>query len=245
MFTYNNKYYIEIKNRIILLLITWVSLLVACYHFKEPLLFSFIDSNKYYDSFKNAPYFIFTNVDEIFYVYLHLIIFITNQITGLILLYHILMFLTLGLYYSEYLKLRSAITWFIVTWLCSVILLKMFIVPFSWSFFLSFQTTNDYLQPASFFFEARIIEYFNYFTNFYYASVVNCQLLTLSMVFLNKISEKAKAIKTFRKLFYLIFVIFSTIITPPDVISQIVMSLSLIFVYELLLFIRCIKKSIR
>jgi len=154
------------------------------------------------------------------------------------------MFLTLGLYYSEYLKLKSVITGFIITWLCSVILLKTFIVPFSWSFFLSFQTTDSYLQPASFFFEARIVEYFNYFTNFYYASLVNCQLLTLSMVFLNKISEKTRAIKTFRKLFYLIFVIFSTIITPPDVVSQVAMSLSLIFVYELLLFIRYVRKSI-
>ena len=77
MFPYYN-YYLEIKNRIILLLFTWLSLLVICYHFKEPLLFTFIDSNKYYNT---VPYFIFTNVDEIFYVYLRLIFFVANQIT--------------------------------------------------------------------------------------------------------------------------------------------------------------------
>ena len=244
MFAYN-KYYIEIKNRIILLLFTWVSLLTVCYYLKEPLLFTFIDSNKYYKNFTTASYFIFTNVDEIFYVYLHLVVFITNQVAGLMLLYHILMFLSLGLYYSEYAKLKSIITVFLVTWLFSVILLKTFVVPFSWSFFLSFQKTNTYLQPASFFFEARIVEYLDYFTNFYYVCVINCQLLALSILILNKISEKAEAIKTFRKLFYLMFVVFSTIVTPPDVITQVIMSLSLILIYELLLFVRCVTKLIR
>jgi len=235
------KYYLEIKNRIILLLFTWASLLTVCYCFKEPLLFTFIDSNKYYNNLNDAPYFIFTNVDEIFYVYLHLVIFIANQITGLMVLYHSLMFLTLGLYYSESLQLKSVVKIFIITWLCSIVLLKKFVVPFSWSFFLSFQETNSHLQPASFFFEARIFEYFNYFTNFYYICVINCQLLALSILFLDNISEKVGTIKTFRKLFYLIFIVFSTITTPPDIFSQIIMSFGLIIIYELLIFFKYIK----
>lgn len=231
-------YYLEIKNRILLLLFTWASLLVVCYHFKEPLLFIFIDSNKYYN---NVPYFIFTNVDEIFYVYLRLIFFVANQITVITALYHGLTFLTLGLYYSEYTQLKSILKIFIITWLCSIVLLKKVVVPFSWSFFLSFQETNKNFQPASFFFEARILEYFNYFTNFYYICVVNCQLLALSILFLNNISEKIGTIKTFRKLFYLVFILFSTITTPPDIFSQIIMSSSLIIIYELLIFLKYAK----
>ena len=232
------SYYIEIKNRILLLLFTWASLLIVCYYFKEPLLFTFINSNKYYN---NVPYFIFTNVDEIFYVYLRLVFFIANQLTFIALLYHALLFLALGLYHSEYSKLKSTLKIFIITWFCSIILLKKVVVPFSWLFFLSFQEANNYLQPASFFFEARILEYFEYFINFYYICVANCQLLTLSILFLNNISEKAGTIKTFRKLFYLVFILFSTITTPPDVFSQIIMSSSLILVYELLVFFKYLK----
>jgi len=231
-------YYLEIKNRILLLLFTWASLLMVCYHFKEPLLFIFIDSNKYYN---NVPYFIFTNVDEIFYVYLHLVFFIANQITLMIALYHSLIFLALGLYHSEYIQLKSILKIFIITWLCSIVLLKKIVVPFSWSFFLSFQETNNHLQPASFFFEARILEYFNYFTNFYYICLANCQLLTLSILFLNNMSKKIGTIKRFRKLFYLVFILFSTITTPPDIFSQIIMSFSLILIYELLIFLKYIK----
>ena len=231
-------YYLEIKNRILLLLFTWTSLLIVCYHFKEPLLFTFINSNKYYN---NVPYFIFTNVDEIFYVYLRLVFFIANQFTFLLLLYHILIFLALGLYNSEYSKLKSVFKIFIITWFCSTILLKKIIIPFSWLFFLSFQNASEYLQPASFFFEARIVEYFEYFINFYYICLANCQLLALSILFLNNISEKAGTIKTFRKLFYLVFILFSTITTPPDIFSQVIMSSSLILIYELLVFLKYMK----
>lgn len=155
--------------------------------------------------------------------------------------YHSLMFLTLSLYYSEYIQLKLISKIFIFTWSCSVVLLTKLVVPFTWSFFLSFQETNSYLQPTSFFFEAKIIEYFTYFTNFYYICVANCQLLIISILFLNSVSEKLKTIKTFRKLFYLLFILFSTITTPPDIFSQIVMSSSLIFVYEFLIFAKYIK----
>ena len=156
-------------------------------------------------------------------------------------LYHGLMFFTLGLYSSEYKQLKSILKIFVITWLCSIVLLKKVVVPFSWSFFLSFQETNNHFQPASFFFEARILEYFDYFTNFYYICLANCQLLALSILFLNNMSEKIGTIKTFRKLFYLVFILFSTITTPPDIFSQIFMSLNLIMIYELLIFIKYIK----
>lgn len=235
------KYYLEIKNRIVLLIFTWSSLLIVCYYFKEPLLFIFISSNTYYSEPGSSPYFIFTDVGEVFYVYLHLVFFVANQLTALMIFYHSLMFLALGLYSNEYLHLRTIFKIFIIAWLCSVILLKEFVVPFSWSFFLSFQETNEILQPASFFFEARIIEYLNYFTSLYYICLVNCQILALLTLLLNNLSEKVETIKTFRKLFYFIFIIFSTITTPPDVASQILMSLSLIMIYELLVFIKYLK----
>lgn len=232
------KYYLEIKNRILLIIFTWTSLIIVCYYFKEPLLFVFINSNKYYIKLNTIPYFIFTDVGEIFYVYLYLVFFITNQMTTLILFYHSLMFLALGLYQSEYIQLRILFKVFIFTWVCSVIFLKEFVVPFSWSFFLSFQETNETLQPVSFFFEARISEYMTYFKNLYYICLINCQIFAILIFLLNNISNAIGTIKTFRKLFYFIFIIFSTLTTPPDIISQIFMSCSLIIIYELLIFLK-------
>lgn len=239
--TFYYKYYLEIKNRLLLTFFTWTSVLITCYYFKEPLLFIFVNSNKYYYKLDYTPYFIFIDVSEIFYVYLQLIFFIANQIVILIMFYHILMFLTLGLYNSEYVQLRFIFQIYLITWLCSILLLKEFIIPFSWSFFMSFQEANNDLQPASFFFEARIVEYLNYFINLYYLCLLNCQALALITLILNAISDKSGTIKTFRKLFYFVFIIFSTLTTPPDVASQIVMSFSLITIYEFLVFFKCFK----
>jgi Sec-independent protein secretion pathway component TatC len=151
------------------------------------------------------------------------------------------MFVTLGLYHSEYIQLQSAFITFTVTWLCSIILLIEFVVPFSWSFFLSFQGANENLKPISFFFEARIIEYLDYCTNLYYICLANCQIFALLTLILNYFSNSIGATKIFRKLFYFIFIIFSTITTPPDITSQIIMSFSLIILYELLIFLKYLK----
>ena len=235
------KYYLEIKNRILLVVTTWLSILLVCYYFKEPLLFTFVSSNKYHTDLSVVPYFIFTDVSEVFYVYLDLVLFITNQLTILMLFYHSLMFITLGLYQSEYIQFQSAFKVFIVTWLLSLILLKEVVVPFSWSFFLSFQHTSEVSQPVSFFFEARISEYLIYFKNLYYVCLINCQVFALLTFLLKNISDTSGTIKTFRKLFYFVFIIFSTLTTPPDIFSQVFMSCILIMIYELLIFLKYFK----
>jgi Sec-independent protein secretion pathway component TatC len=49
-------------------------------------------------------------------------------------------------------------------------------------------------------------------------------------------------IKAFRKIFHYFFLIFSTLITPPDIFSQLSISLCLTFNYEILVFYFIFKK---
>lgn len=235
------QYYLEIKNRLILLFFTWIFSLTICYINKEALLFILINSTNSSEMCYVKPYFIFTNVTEVFQVYLELIIFLSNQIVLIMIGYHIIMFLSLGLYKFEFIKLKFSYKVFLISWFFSILLLYKFIIPFSWSFFLSFQENPNRIQPTHLFFEAKIANYLNYFVNLYYICFINCQFLAILIFFLINISEKLKKIKTFRKLFYLTFVIFSTIITPPDIISQIFMSLFLIANYEMILLIKYLK----
>ena len=233
-----HKYYLELKNRFFLLLFTWVSSLIICYLYKETILFLLINSSNYLNLLTTKPYFIFTSVSEIFYVYIDLIFFITNQTVIIMFFYHILIFLALGLYQFEFIKLRVTFQFFLLSWLFSVILLHKFVIPYSWSFFLSFQENDNNLQCVSFFFEAKIVEYLSFFINLYYICLINCQFLAVVTLLLTNLSGKLNKIKTFRKLFYFMFVIFSTLTTPPDVISQIILSVILISIYEFLIFFK-------
>jgi Sec-independent protein secretion pathway component TatC len=135
---YLYTYYLEIKNRIFLSLICWISVSIVCYFYKETLLFLFISFSNYGVLADSKPYFIFTDVTEIFSVYAQLIFFISNQILFIKLSYHILMFLSLGLYKFEYTNLKFVLKYFKFL-VISIFLLNKILMPLSWSFFLSFQ----------------------------------------------------------------------------------------------------------
>jgi len=237
------KYYKEIKNRFILIFCTWIFCLSTCYHYKEPILFLVINSSSLFLNSNEKPYFIFTNITEVFYVYLELVLFISNQVLTIMLIYQILMFLSFGLYQFELKKLKFLFQIFMLAWISSSFLLFSFVVPLTWKFFLSFQGNSINNHLVSFFFEAKLNEYLHYFISLYYVCLINCQFLVLLLIILNSVNNKLKKTKTFRKLFYLIFIIFSTVVTPPDVFSQICISGILIIIYECVVLAKAIKTS--
>lgn len=238
MLTSYYKYYREIKNRFILTALCWGFSFSVCYINKDILLFTITESNVNFSTTDQGNYFIFTNVTEVLGVYMELAIFLSNQIILIIVLYHFFMFISLGLYHFEFIKLKKAFQIFLLTWLLSSIFLYTLLVPLSWNFFLSFQSAGETITQLPLFFEAKLNEYLTYFINLYYISLLNAQFLTIMITFLTSISDRLKEIRTFRKLFYFIFIIFSTLITPPDVFSQAILSLSLIIFYEVLLFLK-------
>jgi sec-independent protein translocase protein TatC len=228
-------YYLEIKNRLFLSFLTWVFAGITCYFYKEILLFLFVNSSMKITNIHT--YFIFTNVTEIFSVYLQLVFFISNQILLINVCYHLLMFLSPGLYKLEYSNLKFLFNITIFSWITSVILLNKLLLPLSWNFFISFQEQTG-IKTFSLFFEAKINEYLDYYIGLYYVCLLNCQFITFLTLFINSLSKNLESIKEFRKIFYYVFVIFSTLITPPDIISQLFVSFSLIAVYELLIFLK-------
>ena len=79
-------YFSELKNRIILLILCWLSSFCTCYSYKEILLFLFIKPSLNLTSKFNKIYFISTNITEIFNTYINLAIFISNQIVFVLLI---------------------------------------------------------------------------------------------------------------------------------------------------------------
>ena len=236
---YYYKYYLELKNRFLLILSCWVFTTLICYFYKDSLLFFLINFNEINEC--NKPYFIFTDISEVFYVYLNIIFFISNQIGLGLALYHLFVFLMLGLYKNELTKVKLLFKTFLITWALSAMLFYKFLIPLSWEFFLTFQQNETPSQPIPLFFEAKLFDFLIYFTNFYNICFFSCQFLIIVLFFLNNIVNKKKQVKTFRKIFYVVFLLFSTIITPPDVFSQIIITLYLIISYEMITFLNYLK----
>ena len=232
------NYQLEIKNRLILLFLGWLSTVLVSYTFKETLLF-IITLQK----INNKFYFIFTNVTEVFSAYTALIIFIGNQILILYLCYHTIIFVTLGLYKSEYKNLIFLLKICFFLFFFSITIFNKILFFSSWNFFLSFQNFLN-LKSLTLHFEAKLNEYLNFYFKFYYICILYFQTFLLLILFISYMQNQLKIIKYFRRFLYYIFILVSTLLTPPDVFSQIILSSSIIFSYEILVFSVILKKNL-
>lgn len=219
------RYFFELRNKLVLTIVTSISVFVVCYWYKEMLLFLVTQTHLNNDNF----YFIFTDVTELFHTYIELILFLSVQITVWYLIYHTFFFLSTALYMQEFNFLNFVLKSGTFFWLFSSILATYILIPFGWSFFLSFQSQQG------FYFEARISEYFKFYSSVYTLCLVYCQSFTLLFLFLNDIRRNKFYIKKYRKLYYYTFLIFSTVLTPPDLISQLFTTFLMISIYEIVL----------
>jgi sec-independent protein translocase protein TatC len=228
------KYFLEIRNRIFLLLYGWIFTAIISYFYKETLLFLLIKPNFFL--INPVPiYFIFTSITEILSTYLKLIYFLSNQLFLICFIYHILIFLAPGLYYYEYQLLLKGGIVSLFFFFFSIFMLNIIILPACWNFFLSFQKTIT-SNTVNLYFEAKINEYIKFYINLYYMCNLNCQMFMIIILFLIYIKSDLRLIKKFRKIFYLTFIVFATIITPPDIPTQLIFSSSIIIIYEILVF---------
>lgn len=241
---YYYTYYLEIKYRFLLISLNWIFTTWICYIYKSSLLFFLINStSKLINNYKHL-YFIFTDISEIFYVNLDIIFFVSNQISLTLIIYHLLIFLSLGLYKTELLQFKFIFKTFLFTWLLSALICYTFLIPTSWAFFLSFQQNSIQQQPISLFFEAKLLNFVKYFIQFYNLCFFNCQFLMCLTILLNNYIKTHTQLKFFRKIFYLNFLLFSTIITSPDVFSQITITFFLILIYEIITFLNYFKLNL-
>ena len=219
------KYLLELRNKFILLVLTFFSTLLVCYLYKKVLLFLITQMHL---KDKNL-YFIFTDVTELFSVYFKLVSFFVIQINTWYFFYHFLFFLSPALYIYEFTLLKFCWVSGTILWFLSGLLSAYILVPFGWFFFLSFQSSQGI------YFEARINEYFSFYSNVYFLSLIYCQVFVLMFLFLIDIRLNSCYIKKYRKLYYYVFLLFATFVTPPDLLSQVGTTFSTIIIYEIVL----------
>ena len=235
-----NKHILELKNRILLLIFSWLTTISVCYLFKEIILHAVITSFYIYN-----PYFILTDVAELFKIYLKITLFLSNQIFIIFFLYHSIMFFSSGMYKNELRTMLLIYKFITITIFTSLILNKLFVMPLMTNFFLQFQNILNKTTTIPIFFEAKLKEYINFYISFNILIIINLLgFIILLAIMNNTLYLNYQHIKKIRKLFYFVFLIFSTLIKPPDIISQIILTLILIISYEISLFINIIKITV-
>ena len=198
-----NKHILELKNRLILVTTTWATTISSCYAFKETILYNIILT---FNKFK--PYFILTDITELFNIYFKLTFFISNQFLLLYILYHITMFLSAGLYKKEIKTLKLINIVFLTTVIISINITQFLTIPIITQFFFQFQDIINNSITIPIFFEAKLKEYVDFYITVYVLTVINFLSFAIMLYLIQLLSLNFKNIKKIRKLFYFIFLLF-------------------------------------
>ena len=229
-----SNYFFEIRNRIVLVIFSWSVTVLFAYLNKETLLFLSIKPN--IKLFKETTfYFIATNVTDVFSVYVSLIYLVSFQLTLIYCFYNFYKFIESALYKKESQNLLFFFKTGFTLWIFSLLLLNKLVLPLCWEFFSSFQNSSS--QSINIFLEIRITEYLAFYIMTYYITAFITQCFTLIFLCLGLLKKKLLFIRATRKIFYLIFLGLATVVTPPDVVSQLLLGTIFVLVYELIIVI--------
>jgi sec-independent protein translocase protein TatC len=169
---------------------------------------------------------IFTNLPEAFFVYLKTSFLAGIMAASPVILYEFWKFVAPGLYKKERVVLLPVVL------LCSFFfiggsLFGYFIVfPYGFKFFLGFAT--EFIRPLP-----SMKEYFSFASKLLIAFGMVFELPLILTLFSRLGLISVEFLKKNRKYALLLFFIGSAILTPPDVITQIMMAFPLMVLYEI------------
>ncbi len=168
---------------------------------------------------------IYTGLPEAFFTYLK-VAFLAGVLLAIpVIMYQLWMFVAPGLYDKEK-RLLLPIVFLSSVFFVGGALFGYFVVfPFGFNFFMGF--ASDYVRPLP-----SMKEYLSFSAKLLFAFGIVFEL-PLFVTFLAKLGiVDVQFLKTKRKYAILLFFIFGAILTPPDVITQIMMAAPLMLLYE-------------
>jgi len=187
-------------------------------------------------------YFIITSITELFNVFFNISLFIIKYILYYFVYYHIVSFLALGLYEKEYKYLKKLFMMSLFLWTLSTSLFLSFFLPLTYDFFFDFQQRST--ETLNLFFEPKIEEYFSFILSIYSQSYMGFQLLLIFAIFFEYAKTDLTIIKNLKKFIYIFILLVATLITPPDILSQILFFTFFVVSLEIHLFCKILKENI-
>ena len=181
-----------------------------------------------------ARRFIFTELTEVFYTYIKISCFTGLYIALPFIIYNIYAFLGPGLYHNEKKKLVMYCLFGTLCYLLGSIFAYYIIMPWAWHFFIGFENNVMHSLSGSMpiILETKIDHYISLSIQFILAFAISFQIPLLLLIFLDLQVITLTALGTYRKYIVLMIFIFSAIVTPPDIYTQICLAIPMILLYE-------------
>jgi sec-independent protein translocase protein TatC len=226
-----SEHFTELKKRTIYVLTFFLCSFAISYLFSENI-YAFLlkPLANYYSDNNQHGSIIYTSLTEAFFTYLKISAITATFFTVPFFTIQLFSFIAPALNSGE----RKVIIFFLISipilFFCGAFVAYYFVFPSAWKFFLSFE--NSLLDNMSIKLEARISEYLNLSSQIILAFGLAFQMPVI-LTLLNRVGLLSLQwlCKQRRLAIVLIFII-AAIITPPDVLSQLILASIMILLYE-------------
>lgn len=181
----------------------------------------------------NFPHFITTNLPEVFFCFIKLSFFLGFYFSFPIVLLQSWFFLSPALYRYEHRVVKNFLTLSICLFMIGSFSVYKIVLPYCWTFFSGFEL-NYVNSGVNLQLETRLREYLDFFIQLLYSLNITINFCLFFSIFLFRFP--ISTLTKLRKIIYFLCFIVATIITPPDIISQIFIGAILATLYEFFLF---------
>ncbi|HDI59129.1 MAG TPA: twin-arginine translocase subunit TatC [Desulfobacteraceae bacterium] len=214
----------ELRHRLIVCFVAVGIGFAVCYAFKERL-FEFLAA-PLIGAMQEGDKLVFTGLPEAFFTYLKIAFLAGCVLASPVIIYQFWMFVAPGLYRRERRVLGPIVGLSILFFVGGGVFGYLVVFPLGFQFFLSFATETIRPLPA-------MKEYLGFATKLLIAFGLAFEL-PLVITFMARLGlVSVDFLKKNRRYALLLFFVAAAILTPPDVVSQILMALPLMLLYEL------------
>jgi sec-independent protein translocase protein TatC len=225
----------ELRNCLIVCLIAVGIGFCVSYGFSDKIFL--ILSRPLRDLLPEGSTFIFTEVSEAFFTYLKLSFFAGIFLASPVILHQIWKFTAPGLYANEKRYVFPFVLLSTIFFICGILFAYFIVFPLGLKFFISYNTPDIKMLPS-------IKDYLSFSCMFLLAFGVVFEI-PIFILLLAKIGiVNIKQLRSNRKFVIIVIFVLAAILTPPDAVSQILMAIPLLFLYELsIIFVKIFGKK--
>lgn len=228
-----SSHWAELRHRLLMVLSAMIVAVAVCYLYVDQI-YSFL-VQPLADAMAaqgGTQRLIYTGLGEGFFTFLRIAFFAGLFLSFPILLYQIWKFIAPALYKSERLVFIGFLVATPLLFFAGGLCVYYVILPAVWPFFLGFQTTGEEtILPLQL--ETRVSEYLDMIMALMFAFGLSFQLPVVLGLLGRAGVISAEFLSKGRKYAAVLVFIAAAFLTPPDIMSQLMLALPLLFLYEL------------